>query len=256
IYTAIDANDGTSSALTMRGTAWSEVYRAPRAAERIRSVYLQAIPGTNVDRLWFSMGSDILWVPVSLHPYNEADFTYTHEGHLITSWIYAGMMDVQKLWKSLKVFAEVSPLYAASGNFIYVDYQKDVETTWTEIGKFDTTPVEEIDIASTIPAGKRIRYRIRFFTDDETATPRLKAIVTEGVAFVPVKDQYSFTFALKKNLERIDTDGLHDDSRTPAQDHATLRGWANDGQVLTFATQVPMADSKTVWINPTTLSPL
>ena len=251
IFTAIDANTGKSSVLTMRGTAWSEVFRG-RTTHRIRSVYLQAIPGTNVDRLWFSMGSDILWVPISLNPFNETDFTYHHEGRLITSWIYAGMMDVQKLWKSLKVFAE----NVGANYYIVVDYQKDVETTWTEIGTFDTAPVEEIDIASTIPAGKRIRFRLRFISNDVSESPRVKAIVTEGVAFVPVKDQYAFSFALKKGLERIDIDGLHDDSRTPAQDHATLRGWANDGQVLTFACQVPMADSKTVWINPNSLTPL
>ena len=247
----IDANTGTSSLLTMRGTSWSEVYRAPRAAERIRSNYAQAIPGTNVDKLWFSMGSDILWVPVSLNPYNETDFTFTHEGHLTTSWIYASMLDVQKLWKSLKVFGE----YTSAWSWIYVDYQLDTDTTWTQIGLFNVDPVEEIDIDSPIPSSKRIRYRIRLESGDVSYTPRLKAIVTEGVAFVPVKNQYAFSFALKKNLERIDIVGDHDDSRTPLQDYNTLKGWANDGQVLTLECQIPMADSKTVFIDPLSLAP-
>ena len=251
IYAAIDANTGTSSVLTMRGTAWSEVYRAPRAAERIRSVYLQAIPGTNVDRLWFSMGSDILWVPVSLHPYNETDFNFQHEGHLITSWIYAGMMDVEKLWKSLKLFSELP-----SNCYILADYQVDDDTTWTYVGFYQTAPMEELDIASTLPNGKRIRFRLRFWSSDVSESPRLKAIVTEGAAFVPVKNSYSFTFAMKKGLERIDLDGLHDDTLIPAQVSAKLKTWANDGQVLTFEVIVPMADSSTVFINPQSLKPL
>ena len=59
-----------------------------------------------------------------------------------------------------------------------------------------------------------------------------------------------------KGLERIDTKGVHDDSRTPAQDWATLRGWANDGQELTLETVVPMADAKTVFIDPMSLKPV
>ena len=161
------------------------------------------------------------------------------------------MMDIQKLWKSLKVFAEN---VTATRNIV-ADYQLDGDSTWTEIGTFDTVPVEEIDIASPHPQGRRIRYRLRFFTADQTETPRMKATVTEGVAFVPVKNQYSFTFTLDKGLERIDLMGAHDDSRTPQQDWTTLRGWANDGQELTLATQVPMSDSSTVFIDPMTLSP-
>jgi hypothetical protein len=164
------------------------------------------------------------------------------------------MMDVQKLWKSLKVFAE----NVGSNYYIVVDYQKDVETTWKEIGTFDTSPVEEIDIASTIPAGKRIRFRLRLrnLSGSTANTPRLKAIVTEGVAFVPVKNQYAMSFALKGGIERIDLDGLHDDSRTPQQDYNTLKGWANDAQVLTLECQIPMADGKTVFIDPLSLAPL
>jgi hypothetical protein len=253
VYAAIDAGtDGTSSVLALDGTAWHEVYRAPRSGLRIRKLYAQAIPGTNVDRLWISMGSDILWVPISLNPYNETDYTFTHEGHLITSYIHANLKDVAKLWKSLKIFAEN---VTATRNIV-ADYQTDGGTSWTEIGTFDTVPVEEIDIASTLPQAKRIRFRLRFITADQTETPRLKAMVTEGVAFVPVKNQYSWTFAIQQTTENIDLFGKYDSTLTSLQEYDKLRDWANDGNPLTFRCNSTLHDNKTVFLNPISVSPI
>jgi hypothetical protein len=229
VYAAIDAGSGgTSSVLALDGTAWHEVYRAPQSGLRIKNIYAQAIPNTNVDRLWISMGSDVVWVPISLNPYTESDFTFTHEGHLITSYIYANLQDVVKLWKSLKIFVEN---VTATRNII-ADYQVDGDTTWTEIGTFDTVPVEEIDIASTLPQAKRIRYRLRFFTDDQTETPRLKAIVTEGVAFVPVKYQYAWTFKVTQDTDNINLDGEYVDTLTTLQQYNQLVSWANAGPFI------------------------
>ena len=252
VYAGIDANTGTSSVLNLRGSAWSETYRAPKTGTRIRNVYVQAIPGTNVDRLWISKGADVLWVPISLNPYNDADFTYMHEGYLTTSWIYAGMMDVEKLWKSLKVFAED----VSSNRYIVVDYQTNTSSTWTEIGTFDTAPVEEIDIASTLPQAKRIRYRLRFYTNDVSESPRLKAIVTEGVAFVPVKPQYSWTFAIKKGTENVVLTGGFDDAMTSLVQYEQLKTWANAGTQLTMEHHSTLYDGKTVFIEPLSVSPI
>ena len=252
VYAGIDATTGTSSALALDGTAWHEVYRAPQTNRQIRSIFVQAIPGTNVDRLWISKGSDILWLPISLNPYNETDFTFQHEGHLITSYIYANLLDVVKLWKSLKVFAE----NVTSTRNIIADYQVDTDTTWTEIGTFDTAPVEEIDLASTLPQAKRIRYRLRFVSDDVSESPRLKAIVTEGVAFVPVKYQYSWTFAIKKDTENVDLVGGFDDSMTSLVQYNQLVTWANAGTPLTLEHHSTLYDNKTVFLDPVAVSPI
>ena len=237
--------------LALDGSAWHEVYRAPRTGERIRSIYIQAIPGTNVDRLWISMGSDIVTVPVSLNPYNETDFTFTHEGHLITSWIYANLQDVTKTWKSLKIFQEID----ANRN-ISVDYMVDVETTWTFLGGFTQAPVQERDIASPLPQSKRIKFRLRFISFDESVTPRLKAIVTEGVAFVPVKPQYSWTFAIKKGTENVVLTGGFDDAMTSLVQYEQLKTWANAGTQLTMEHHSTLYDGKTVFIEPLSVSPI
>jgi hypothetical protein len=254
VYAGIDAGvDGISSILALDGTAWHEIYRAISDNERIRDIYIQSIPGTNVDRLWFGTNNDVGYVPISLNPYNETDYKFHFEGELITSWIYAGMKDVVKLWKSLKVFTEN---VSASNRYIVVDYEKDNDTTWTEIGTFDTQPVEEIDIASTLPQAKRIRFRFRFYTNDETESPRLKAYVVEGVAFVPVKHQYGWTFAVKQDTENIDLFGVFDDTLTSLQQYNQLVSWANAGDPLTLRHHSSLYDSKTVFLNPLSVSPL
>jgi hypothetical protein len=255
VYATIDAGtSGTSSVLGLDGSAWHEVYRAiSPVGEKIRSIYVQPIPGTNVDRLWISMGTDIVWVPVSLNPYRDSDYTHTHYGSFETSWIYANMLDVTKLWKSLKVFAEN---LSSGSRFIVADYKVDTDSTWTEIGTFDTAPVEEIDIAASSPRAKRIKFRFRLESDDDAESPRLKAFVVEGVAFVPVKYQYAFTFALSQDEDNIDLDGVHDSTLDSDAQYDKLVEWANGGTPLTLRQKSDLYDDKTVFIDPISVSPL
>jgi hypothetical protein len=253
VFVGIDGGSNTSSVLALQGTAWHEVFRMPRADEKIRHIAVQAIPGSSTDRLWINAEGPIsLWIPISLNPYNDSDYTFTHEGHLTTSYIYANLKDIVKLWKSLKLFIE----NVASGRYIIADYQVDDDTSWTEIGTFDTVPVEEIDIASTLPQSKRIRFRLRMYSISESNSPRLKAIVTEGVAFVPVKNQYSWSFALKQSTDKIDLFGKYDDAKTSLQDYDQLISWANAGDPLTFRHHSDLYDNKTVITNPVSVSPI
>ncbi len=254
VYAAIDAGtDGISSVLALDGSAWHEVFRAHTTAEKIRSIYVQPIPGTNVDRLWINMGTTVLWVPVSLNPYNETDFTYTHEGTFETSWIYANMLDVNKLWKSLKIFGENYD----TNRYIIADYMVDTDEpyVWTEIGTFDTAPVEEIDIAASSPRAKRIKFRFRIRTDDESNSPRLKAFVVEGLAFVPVKYQYAMSVKLSQGEDNIDLDGMHDDTLDADAQYDKLVEWANDGIELTLRHKSDLYDDKTVVVDPVSIQP-
>ena len=251
VFAGIDADSGSSSALALDGSAWSEVYRA-RSSNRIRSIYTQSIPGTNVDKLWISQGGDVVSLPISLNPYNDTDFTYNHEGSLVTSWIYAGLLDVVKKWKSLKIFAED----VNSNRYIVADYRVDTDLSWTEIGTFNTAPVQERDIASTFPRAKRIKFRFRFHTNDNSETPRLKAFVVEGVAFVPTKTSYSWTFAIKKTTENIDLKGAWNDSLTSVAQYDKLLSWANAGTQLTLSHHSTLYEGKTVYIDPVSVSPI
>ena len=259
IYAAIDGGDSnTSSILCFSGTAWHEVYRAPRTGLRIRKLHIQSIPGQSTSRLWFSMGSDVCWIPVSINPYYDSDFRYTHEGVIESSWMYADLEDISKHFKSLKLFCEG---VTGSSQFVEADYQVDGNTSWTAIsGNFNTVPVEELQLSSASPptvTGRRIRYRLRIQTISYTVTPRVKASVLEGVAFIPVKYGYSFNFMLDEGGSSMDLQGNKDTSYASVSTKMTqLQTWANTASPLTLASIDPVSDNTTVFLDPTSIATL
>ena len=250
VAVGMDANTGTSSVLYNTGNAWHEAYRAPRAGLRIRALGVQPIPGKQSARLWISQGDDVLWIPFSLNPYTDSDYRYTHEGHLITGWHYAGMQDVYKLWSELKLFLENTLI---DQQYIVADYQVDDDDTWTEIDSFEAIPVEAIDIAATLPRSRRIRFRLRFYTTDHAQTPRVKAMTVEGVGFVPVKRQCAFTFILDPALR--DLRGRREE-KTPEDVTRSLLTWANDGHELHVDSIFGILSDWRCFIDPYSISPL
>ena len=262
-FCAVDGGTANySSILVTSGSRdWHEIYRAPQTGQRIRNLHFQVIPGSTIDRLWFSQGTDICWIPFpsdTLDPFRDANYTFTHEGHLITSWMYADMQDVQKLFKSVKVFAEN---LTASSQFVEADYQTDGDTetsTWNNVdGTFDTVPVEEVDLVSDSVAnavtGRRVRFRFRFYTDDNSKTPRMKASVAEMIGSVDQKYAFSFNFRAqdfgedligRKSADRVET--------LVSQ----LETWASSPQPLTWNNLHSPFDSKTVKLTSLELDPV
>ena len=262
-FAAIDGGTANfSSILVSSGSRdWHELYRANQTGQQIRNLGFQVIPGSTVDRLWFSQGTDTLWLPFpsdTLDPFRDSNYLFTHEGHLITSWMYADLQDVQKLFKSIKVFAEN---LTASAQVIQADYQIDGATetsTWNNInGAFDTVPVEEVDLVSDPVAsgvtGRRVRFRLRFETNSNTSTPRMKATVAEMLGSVAQKYSYGFSF----QVEDFEKDLLGIRSGDRAETKATqLETWATNPTALTFRQQHSPFDSKTVKLTSLELDPL
>jgi hypothetical protein len=168
------------------------------------------------------------------------------------------MQDVRKTWKALKLFAEDVGYGASRGNIeIVADYQVDDDTVWTKIGAFNRVPVHERDLNTTLPTSRRIRFRLRFYTNDVNETPRLKAAVVEGVAFVPVKQSYSFQFQIFEGDMDIDLEGDESVTMTTVEDrHADLQTWANTGSHLTWRCNLSPIDNKTVFIDPISFQPI
>ena len=251
-----------SSILVTRGSRdWHEIYRSPEKGKRIRNLGFQVIPGTTLDRLWFSQGTDALWLPFpsdTTDPFRDSNYLFTHEGHLITSWMYADMQDVQKLFKSVKVFAEN---VTASAQVIQADYQTDGDTetsTWNNLnGAFDTVPVEEVDLVADPVAngvtGRRVRFRFRFETNSNTSSPRMKATVAEMLGKVGQKYQYSFSFRAQDNAE--DLQNRNDFARVET-DVTQLETWANAPTPLTFRNLHSPFDNKTVMIQSLDFNPV
>jgi len=265
VYAAITAgtDSGLSGVYVLKGESWHEVYRTPTdnfnvgtytKANRIYDIEIQAIPGTAPDRLWISQGPiEIVSVPIDLNPSANSDMLYRFESHIITSWIYANMYDVQKTFKSIKVHADD---LVQDEQWIEVFYQIDTDTTWTKIGNFYQSPSQERDIGDILPSAKRIRYKIYLRTNDKTKTPKLKAIVTEGVAFVPVKYQRSFVASLAEGEMDIDLEGDDNTEFTVQEKADALIGWANQGQYLQFECNFAIHDNKIVFIHPPSITPI
>ena len=242
-FAAIDAgDDGFSSVMNHNGTGWHEYYRAPMAGERITSIASQSIPGELISRLWISMGDEVIWLPLVLRPENDANFTYTHEGTLTSGYMYAGLQDIFKLYQSVKLFTE----NLGSDCTVELDYQLDEDTAWSRASDtFDTSPIQEVNLLSSLSeTGKRMRYRIRLLTTDNSKTPKIKSVVVETVSRIPVKFAYSLPYRLKDN----DHDLLGaDESRTAAAKQAIMDAWASNLTPLSMQCRHALFDGKTVF---------
>jgi len=262
-FAAVDGGTANySSILVTSGSRdWHELYRAPQTGQRIRNLHFQVIPGSTIDRLWFSQGTDVLWLPFpsdTLDPFRDSNYLFTHEGHLITSWMYAGMQSVAKFFKSVKVFGEN---YSGSTQIIECDYQTDGDTetsTWNNIsGTFDTIPVEEIDLVADSVAnavtGRRVRFRFRFYTGSNAATPRMKAAVAE--MFGKIDQKYSLSFSFRAQDFDEDLQGRLSSDRVETLQNQ-LETWASSAQPLQFRNLYSPFDDKTVSLVSVELDPV
>lgn len=258
-YDAIGVSRGNySSILVYNQAGWHEIYRPPWFGRRIRDLFLQVIPGPLTDRLWFSEGRDVGYVPFpsdTFDPFRDANMRYTHEGHLISSWKYANLEDVRKLFRSLKVFGEA---LVASAQTVEADYQldgADEASAWTAIsGIFDTVPVEEINLsANDDVGGRRLRYRLRVMTTDNTKSPKIKATVLEALPRIATKYRYTIPFVASDNGR---------DLNQAAENYARIEvlvaqldTWANATTVLVMRSNFSPYDNKRVLIDPASLQP-
>jgi hypothetical protein len=271
VYAAIDGvKIGISSVLCYKGSGWHEIYRtfpneyssvtipiATFSYPSIRSLYVQDMPQGNIQRLWIGEGSDMLFVPICLNPEHETEYTYALDGYLISSWIYAGMKDVVKYWKALKLFVENTVVTTEA---IVADYQLDDDTTWTAItGDFDTPPLEENQLSSATPpavTGRRIRFRIRIYSSSHDYAARVVASVVEGVGFASPKYAYTMNVLIGESELNIDLVGDDDTTFTNmAAAVAKLDDWAASHTLLTFRSVYGAFDNKTVYIDPVSLVP-
>lgn len=257
IYAAIDGLDtGFSSILVYNGIGWHEIYRAPLGM-RIRSMQVQVMPGDDVDRMWIGQEEEAVWVPIALNPLKQNGYEYETGGQVVSSWMYGGMQDVIKFWKSAKLFCEN---LVTSKQTVTFEYQTDTDEDsddWNSVGTFDASPVEELDMsASNNVTGRRWRYRLTLNTDDATITPRIKAIVTDAVTRVPTKSNWSLTFLAEDAY--IDLQGI----RQPVTAESILtqlETWADSEQTpapLTMRSVIGAFDNKLVFIDPASVQPI
>ena len=266
LFAAIDAgSSGYSTVLgnasnASDGSGWCEVYRAPVAGQRIRDIIFEPIPGSTLDRLWISVGDDIVWIPFpsgEINPTNDTQMRYMHESAITLGYMYAGLYDIYKFYHSLTLFTENLNEVSSSFDAVTVeaDYQVDEDTDWTPLpSEYDISPIQELDLKETYGVnGKRLRLRLRLMTEDNTATPIIKGVVLENVSRVPVKFAYGFAYRVMD--DDIDLNGDRD-THSAEQKLDLLDQWSSELTPLVMHNNFKRYDDKTVFIDPSENAPL
>lgn len=257
-FSAIDAGaTGYSSVLDSDG--WHERYRAPYG-QRIKSLAFQTIPGAALDRLWIYQGNDLIWLPFPSETPNELEDTnypYTPEFCVTLARMHAGMFDVQKLVKLIKLQTEDLEVNATTGEpvcWFELDYRLDEDTDWITFEDiFTTSPTQQIDLTDQYGlAGRRLQFRLRGYTTDNTKTPILLAIIINAVIRTDVKYLYPLTFRLMDDEPLLS--GTEYDETDAATRLKQLEDWADAStdSMLWMDSISPLYHGKMVFINPPT----
>lgn len=232
ILIAIDAGStGYSSVLDSGG--WHERYRAPKG-QQITSMAFQVVPGTTPDRLWIYQGNDLIYLPFPSDTTNELDdtyYTYTHEFSITQSRMHAGLFDVMKIVRKLKMQTENLETDEDTGEpicWIEMDYRLNEDTEWETLDdKFTISPTQEVDFSEMYGlAGKRLQFRFRGYTTNNTKTPVLLASIVNTVLRTDVKYMYgAVSFRVLDAEATLEKDG--EDTLTAAEKLKIIEDWAD-----------------------------
>lgn len=255
-HAAIDAGStGYSSVLDSDG--WHERYRAPYG-QRITYMCFQTVPGPASDRLWICQGNDLLYLPFPSETPNELEDTsykYTHEFSVTLARMHAGIFDIQKMIKLIKVQSEALEVDSEGEpvTWFELDYRTDGDTDWKEFEtKFTVSPNQSIELISMLGlAGRRLQFRLRGYTTDASKTPVFLAIIINAVIRTDAKYMYPITFRLMDN-EPLLHEGY--DTYTAAEKLKIIEDWADasSDSMLRMSSLSPLFDNKIVFINPPT----
>lgn len=255
-FAAVDSGD-TGYSSVMDSDGWHERYRAPKG-QRIGMLTFQVTPGNTPDRLWIHQGNDLVWLPFPSESTNEledANYTYTPEFAVTLSRMHAGMFDVQKLVKKIKIQSDGLEIDGANGEpvcWFELDYRLNEDDEWTTIqDKFIESPTQEVDFTRQYGiAGKRMQFRIRGYTTDESKTPVFLAIIISAVIRVDIKSMYGPFTVLLEDDKQVGMRQV-DNQYSAAEKLAMLEDFAdasNDSMLLMNSVST-LLDGKMVFLN-------
>jgi hypothetical protein len=260
VYCAMDGGPSRpSQVLCYKGNSWHEIYTS-ETGERIRKLFIQNIPGVS-DRLWFGVGGDLCWLPITDNavdlPYGT-DYRYRHEGYLEFSWVHTSRLDLQKLFNSVTIFADNLAKTGATPNaFVDSMYLLDEDTgEYNQIDILKHGPHKEFDLDSGTPpasiSGHRLRLRLRIRTRDLQVSPVVRRVTYKIYQIPEVK--FSYTFITK--LSTLSINLLGDEEKVVGVFDSVkeainqLDTWAKSLTPLYVTSDVSVIDKKIVVIEP------
>jgi hypothetical protein len=170
--------------------------------------------------------------------------------------VTAGLMDVLKFWRSVKLYTEN---LSGTAQYVQVEYQIEdgnLESGWTAIADtYETSPFEEQLISDDYDTtARRIRFRYKLITTSNLESPLVKASIIEALIRFPVKYSYTITYRLEDRPE--DYSGRKDAAKTAEDQSEILDTWADAPTVLTMRCNYSPFDDKKVVIEPSSLKPI
>lgn len=256
-FVSIDGGaTGYSSVLESGG--WHERYRAPYS-QRILSMAIQVIPGNNPDRFWIYQGNDLLYLPLPSETTNELEdenYTYTHEWSVTLSRMHAGLFDVMKLVRKLKLQTSDLEIDDTTGDpicWFELDYRRNEDTEWSTIDDiFTVSPTQEVDFIKQYGlSGKRLQFRLRGYTTDNTKTPVFLAVIVNAVLRTDVKYMYGPVQFRIMDMERSLVGDEYDDTPHAKDKIQLLQDWADAStdSMLMMQSVSELFDSRMVFMN-------
>lgn len=255
-FAAVDGGDGYSAILCHNGAGWHEYYRSAVPGLRIRRMRFQVVHGTLPDRLWFSEGNQIKWLAFpseATDATQDSNFPYTWESAVESSRMYAGLMDIRKLYDSIKVSADD---LVEDEQWIEVDYKLDEESaTWTQIDSpIVTSPSQEEPLSEIVSlTGRWIIIRVRTLTTDMNKTPKLRSVLVNSVSRIPIRYGWAPTVRLADGDK--DLQGEPDEIVSLDEKLALLDEWSESLEALTLDSVFTPFHGKRVFLEGPDLSP-
>lgn len=253
LFASIDGGADNYSSIMVRTdpVGWHEVFRSPRAGQRIRNFYFQDCPGTR-PRLWIDLGGDIVfqeWPKNTFNPLKDTGVVYQHETSITMSDIDMG---APILPKAIKAFSLVSENLSDAA-YVGLDYQTDEdvgEDEWITKSNLTKSPSDTVDL--NLGNIRKIRLRLRMYTEDADVPPIIYATVLQGFARTPVK--YDWTFRVK--LSSLGFTRLGTPEVDPQEARRFLRNAASNGDVLKMRSTIEDMNDKWVIVEPFVSRPL
>ncbi len=237
-YVCIDAGDGYSSILmtTSPGGDWHEIYRAPEADRRIRSMYYQSVP-SGVNLLWYLEGGDVgcvLRERDTASPLNDSYMAYSPEGYVVSAWIDLDTPELDHYWDEMRLFSK--QLGDDYTGFVRMDYQVDNDAAWTPapVGgwyTFTTSPYQRQNIGNGLVTGRRFRYRLVFSSAVLTSPIVISALEVRANTMNEVLYDFILDFLTEDRLQLLTGE---DTTEQATSVFAVLAGWQEDATPLTF----------------------
>jgi hypothetical protein len=267
----------TPSILCHNGVGWHEIWRLAEetfdgdyipimtTGGQISDMMVQVIPGRLVDRLWFNVSNTIHYLPIALNPRQESNdndivekldigspYTFLTGSWIETSWITAGLPDINKFWKSVILQSEsLSFGYHMTVSLAFrVD---DDDDSWNTAGTFTISPSQEINLSATNNvSGKRIKFKLTLNTSDEYKSPRIIALVIKAIVRMPVKQSWLLTFISNPKVG-LDKKPLGDDQGDLLSQLETWADSEDHATPLTMNANHSFYNGKTVFIDPASI---